>query len=256
MGFNVYRMSIAWSRIYPLGYEDTPNQKGLEFYQKIFDECKKYGIEPLVTLSHYEPPLALCEKYDGWKDREMIKHFEKYAETVLNYYKDSVRYWITFNEINVTVISPLLGGGILTPRDKVTKQEQYQAAHHQLVASARVTRLAHQINPDNKVGCMVASAPRYAMTCNPKDVLHSIFDQQEVSYFVYVQCKGEYPFYAKRIHEKYDVKLEITDEDLHDLKSTVDYISFSYYNSKVVAHNPEDYTETAGNLMRGLKIRM
>lgn len=253
MGFNVYRMSIAWSRIYPLGYEDTPNQKGLEFYQKIFDECKKYGIEPLVTLSHYEPPLALCEQYDGWKDREMIKHFEKYAETVFNYYKDSVRYWITFNEINVTVISPLLGGGILTPRDKVTKQEQYQAAHHQLVASARVTRLAHQINPDNKVGCMVASAPRYAMTCNPKDVLHSMFDQQEVSYFVYVQCKGEYPFYAKRIHEKYDVKLEITDEDLHDLKSTVDYISFSYYNSKVVAHNPEDYTETAGNLMRGLK---
>lgn len=253
MGFSVYRMSIAWSRIYPLGTEETPNQKGLDFYQAVFDECKKYNIEPLVTLSHYEPPLALCETYDGWKSREMIHHFEKYCKTVLTEFKDSVRYWITFNEINVTVISPLLGGGILTPKADVSKQDQYQAAHHQLVASARVTKLAHTINPENKVGCMVASAPRYPMTCNPSDVVQAMLDQQEVSYFVYVQCKGEYPFYAKRIHEKYDVKLEILSEDLHDLKSTVDFISFSYYNSKVVAHNPEDYTEASGNLMRGLR---
>lgn len=253
MGFKVYRMSIAWSRIFPNGYDEEPNELGLKFYDNVFKECHKYGIEPLVTLSHYEPPLALCKKYDGWRSREVIGHFERYARVVFNRYKDVVKYWITFNEINVTVISPLLGAGVLTSRAELTKQDMYQAAHHQLVASALVTKIAKEINPEFKVGCMVASAPRYPMSCNPKDVIKAMEDQQEVSYFVHVHCIGEYPYYSKRIFEKYDVELEITDDDKEILKNTVDFISFSYYNSKTVADDASKYAVTSGNLMRGLK---
>lgn len=253
MGLNVYRMSIAWSRIFPDGDEEKPNEAGLSFYDKVFDECHKYGIEPMVTLSHYEIPLNLCKKYDGFKNRKVIDYFVRYARTVMNRYKNKVKYWITFNEINVTVLSPLLGAGILTPKNELTKQDMYQAAHHQLVASALVSKIGRDINPEFKIGCMVASAPRYPMTCNPEDILCAMEEQQEVSYFVHVHCKGEYPYYAKRIFENYHVKLLITEEDRDILKNTVDFISFSYYNSKTVSKHPENHSTASGNLMRGLK---
>jgi 6-phospho-beta-glucosidase len=253
MGLKVYRMSIAWSRIFPNGEEEVPNELGLSFYDKVFDECLKYGIEPMVTLSHYEIPLNLCRKYDGFRNRKVIDYFVKYAAVVLNCYKDKVKYWITFNEINVTVLSPLLGAGVLTPRAELTKQQMYQTAHHQLVASACVTKLAKDINPDFKIGCMVASAPRYPMTCNPDDIITAMEEQQEVSYFVHVHCTGEYPYYAKRIFKNNNIKLEITQEDQSVLKNTVDFISFSYYNSKTVSKNPENYQLAAGNIMRGLR---
>ncbi|BCJ95799.1 6-phospho-beta-glucosidase [Anaerocolumna cellulosilytica] len=253
LGIKAYRMSIAWSRIFPKGDEEQPNEEGLQFYDRVFAECKKYNIEPVVTLSHYEPPLALCRKYDGWRSREMIQYFAKYAKVVLTRFKDTVKYWITFNEVNVTVISPLLGGGILTPKANLTKQDMYQAAHHQLVASGLVTKMAHEINADFQVGCMVASAPRYPRTCNPDDILKAMEDQQEVSYFVHVHCTGEYPFYAKRIFRDYNICLVITEEDKELLKNTVDFISFSYYNSKTVAQDAGQYQGAGGNLMRGLK---
>lgn len=253
LGIKAYRMSIAWSRIFPKGDEEQPNEEGLQFYDKVFAQCKEYNIEPIVTLSHYEPPLALCRKYDGWRSRKMISCFADYAKVVLNRYKKIVKYWITFNEINVTVISPLLGGGILTPKTSLTKQDMYQAAHHQLVASALVTKIAREINSDFQVGCMVASAPRYPRTCNPDDILKAMEDQQEVSYFVHVHCTGEYPFYAKRIFKDYNISLDITDEDRKLLTNTVDFISFSYYNSKTVAQDAEQYQGAGGNLMRGIQ---
>lgn len=253
MGFKVFRMSIAWTRIYPTGEEETPNEAGLAFYDRVFDLCHKYNIEPLVTLSHYEPPLHLCRKYDGWRSRELIALFAKYAETVFKRYRNKVKYWITFNEINVTAHVPLLGGGVLTPRSQLTKQEMYQAAHHQLVTSGLVTRIAREINPEFKIGCMVASAPRYPMTCNPDDITFAMEEQQKLTLFVHVHAKGEYPYYAKRIFEREEINLEITEEDRDSLKHTVDFISFSYYNSRTVARDSSKYEKTSGNIDRGLK---
>lgn len=253
MGIKVLRLSIAWSRIFPTGEDAQPNEAGLAFYDSVFDTCHQYGIEPLVTLSHYEPPLALARKYDGWRSREMIGCFARYAETVFRRYQHKVRYWLTFNEINVTVLSPLLGGGILTPKSQLTAQDMYQAAHHQLVASALATQIARQINPDFQIGCMVAAIPRYPMTCNPDDIIAAMESQQEMNYFLHVHCTGRYPFYAKRIFEKLGVTLSITEEDREILKNTVDFISFSYYNSKTVAKDESQYQSSSGNILRGLR---
>lgn len=150
MGFKVYRMSIAWSRIFPNGDDEKPNEKGLEFYDNVFDECKKYGIEPLVTLSHYETPYHLAKKYDGWKSRDLIGFYEKYVRTVFTRYKGKVHYWITFNEINSIWHFPLMGAGILTPKNLLNAQDLYQAAHHELVASALATKIGHEIDSENK----------------------------------------------------------------------------------------------------------
>lgn len=152
MGFKAYRMSIAWSRIFPNGDDALPNELGLEFYDKIFDLCVKYSIEPIVTLSHYETPYALSLKYDGWRDRRLISFFEHYAKTVMTRYKDKVKYWMTFNEINAIWSYPLLGAGILSDPKDLTKQDLYQAAHHELVANARVVKVSKEINPENQVG--------------------------------------------------------------------------------------------------------
>lgn len=253
MGFKVYRMSIAWTRIFPTGEETEPNEAGLAFYDKVFDTCKKYNIKPLVTLSHYESPLHLSKKYGSWLDRKMIVLFAKYAEVVLNRYKNKVTHWITFNEINVTVFSPLLGAGILTPKENLTMSQRYQAAHHQLVASGLVTKIAKEINPEFKIGCMVASHPSYAMTCNPDDVLYAMEKQQESTFFVHVHATGEYPYYTKRLFAENNIELSITDQDREYLSHTVDYITFSYYNSRTMAKDPSPYNTASGNIYRGLE---
>lgn len=253
MGCNVFRFSIAWSRIFPMGDEEMPNEKGLAFYDAVVDECLKYGIEPLITLSHYEMPLHLCQKYDGFRSRETIDCFVHYAETVIRRYHDRVKYWLTFNEINVTLISPLLGAGIITPKNELTQQDKYQAAHHQLVASAKATKLARMIDPDLKIGCMAASAPRYPMTCKPDDMMEMLNSQHELDYFIHVHCTGEYPYYAKRLWKENNVEVKFADGDAEVLQNTVDFISFSYYSSKVVAADESQYEMANGNIMRGLK---
>lgn len=199
MGFKVFRFSIAWSRIYPTGFEQEPNEAGLQFYDRVIDTCLHYGIQPLITLSHYEIPLELCRRLDGFRSRETIDHFVRYAKTVLARYHDRVKYWLTFNEVNVTLISPLMGAGIMTPKAQLTAQDWYQAAHHQLVASALVTE------------------------------------------------------YAQRLWRENDVRLYITDADRAALQHTVDFVSFSYYSSKVVAADESKYQMANGNVMRGLK---
>ena len=253
MGFKCFRFSIAWSRIYPTGEELVPNEKGLEFYDKVIDECRKYGIEPLITLSHYEIPLHLCRKYDGFRSRETVDHFIRYVKTVVERYHDRVKYWLTFNEVNVALISPLLGAGVMTPKAQLTAQDKYQTAHHQLVASAWATKVIREIDPTVKVGCMAASAPRYPMTCDPQDMMAMMTSQQELDYFIHVHCTGEYPYYAQKIWRENGVTLNITDEDRELLKNTVDFISFSYYSSKVVAADESKYQMANGNIMRGLK---
>lgn len=253
MGFKVYRMSIAWTRIFPKGDEKEPNEAGLQFYENVIDECLKQNIEPMITLSHYEMPLYLAQKYDGFRSRETIDFYVNYAQVLFERFGRKVKYWLTFNEINVTLHSPLMGAGVYTLKNELTPQDIYQTIHHQFVASAKATKLAHQINADLKVGCMINSAALYPMTCNPDDIIFTMEQQQIADFFPYVHCKGDYPYFAKRIFADNDVQLQIKDEDWVALKHTVDFVSFSYYNSKTVAHNPEDYELAAGNMHRGLK---
>ena len=171
MGFKVFRLSFAWSRIFPNGDDQAPNEAGLKFYDNVFDELAKYGIEPLVTISHYETPINLSKKYDGWVSRDLIKFYENYVRTIFTRYKDKVKYWLTFNEINSVLHAPFLSGGIYTDKEKLSKQDLYQAVHHELVASALAVKIGHEINPDFKIGCMVLSMPTYPLTPNPDDVI-------------------------------------------------------------------------------------
>ena len=113
MGFKVFRTSIAWARIFPKGDEAAPNQKGLEFYRSVFEECRKYDIEPLVTLCHFDTPMHLVDTIGSWRSREMINHFVNYAQTCFEAFDGLVKYWLTFNEINILLHSPFSGAGLV-----------------------------------------------------------------------------------------------------------------------------------------------
>lgn len=249
MGFKTFRLSIAWSRIFPNGDDATPNEAGLAFYDKVFDELNKYGIEPLVTLSHYEFPIHLVTEYGGWKNRKVIDFFVRYAETVFNRYKDKVKYWLTFNEINIIGMTGYLSGGLLFKDGKLNLQDMYQAAHHQFVASSLATKIGHEINPDFKIGCMLARMQAYPATCNPEDVMEEIKKDHENLLFSDVQVRGKYPAYAKRFFKENNIELEIADGDLEILeKYPVDFMSFSYYMSSI-ARKQKTGDQTAGNLI-------
>ncbi|EUJ33835.1 hypothetical protein MFLO_01375 [Listeria floridensis FSL S10-1187] len=253
MGFKTFRLSIAWSRIFPNGDDKEPNEAGLAFYDAVFDELLKYGIEPLVTLSHYETPLNLTLKYNGWADRRVIGFFTKYAETVFKRYQDKVKYWLTFNEINIIAISPYTGGGVLTEDAKNKLELSFQAGHHQFVASALATKLAHEIIPDVKVGCMLARMATYPATNNPDDILLAQSINQQNLFFTDVQARGEYPSYMERFFSDHDITIqkEVGDDEI--LKEhTVDFISFSYYMSLSASANPAGQT-AGGNFMGGVK---
>ena len=173
MGFKVYRMSIAWSRIFPNGDEAEPNEAGLAFYDKVFDECAKYGIEPLVTMSHYEPPLEFCRKYNGWYSRESIDFFCRYVDVITKRYSGKVKYWLTFNEVDSILRHPFMTGGLIESRFAADEFEEvlFQAMHHQFVASALATKICHENIPGSKVGCMLTKLTFYPYTCHPADVL-------------------------------------------------------------------------------------
>jgi 6-phospho-beta-glucosidase len=252
MGFKVFRTSIAWSRIFPKGDDVEPNEKGLAFYDRLFDECHKYGIEPLVTLSHYETPLNLAKKYDGWVNRELIGFYERYVRTVFDRYKDKVKYWLTFNEINSVLHEPFMSGGICTPKDQLSKQDLYQAIHHELVASALATKIAHEMMPGAKIGCMVISMPTYPLTPLPDDVI-AVMKADHMNYFFGdVHVRGEYPGYIKRYFKENHIELKVEKEDEEILKHTVDFVSFSYYMSVCETADLEKKKKGEGNLMGGV----
>ena len=252
MGFSVFRLSIAWSRIFPNGDDETPNEEGLAFYDRVFDECAKYGIEPLVTLSHYETPLNLTEKYDGWVSRELIGFYERYARVVFDRYRDKVKYWLTFNEINSMLHFPLMSGGIDTPLAQLSKSDLYQAAHHELVASALATKVAHEIVPEAKVGCMVIAMPIYPLTPDPADVVATMEADHANLMFSDVHTRGAYPGYALRYFRENGITLNITDEDREILSHTVDFVSFSYYMSICETADPAKKVSGEGNLIGGV----
>ena len=239
MGFKTFRLSIAWSRIFPNGDDKEPNEKGLEFYDKVFDELAKYGIEPLVTLSHYETPLALAKNYDGWVDRRVIGFFENYVRTVFTRYKDKVKYWLTFNEINSALHFPLMSAGIWTPKEKLSKQDLYQAMHHELVASALAVKIGHEINPNFKIGCMILGVPNYPLTPMPSDVLKAMEQDRSNLFFADIHARGEYPKYMNRYFKENNIEIKFEEGDKEILKNTVDFISFSYYMSSCATADPE-----------------
>ncbi|GLJ80685.1 glycoside hydrolase family 1 protein [Microbacterium imperiale] len=252
MGFKTFRFSIAWSRIFPKGDESEPNEEGLAFYDRVLDELEKHGIEPLVTISHYETPLHLAEAYDGWTDRRLIGFYENYARTLFERYGSRVKYWLTFNEINSLLHAPFMSGGINTPKEQLTEQQLYQAMHHELVASARATRIAREVAPNAQIGCMVLSMPVYPLSPSPADALEVMaFDHSNLVYGD-VHTRGVYPGYFLRTLSEKGIELEITDEDRDDLTNTVDFVSFSYYMSVAATADPAKKATGEGNIMGGV----
>ena len=252
MGFKVFRLSIAWSRIFPMGDEEQPNEKGLAFYDAVFDECHKYGIEPLVTISHYETPLHLSKEYDGWVNRKMIGFYEKYVRTIFGRYKEKVKYWLTFNEINSVLHEPFLSGGIYTEKEKLSRQDLYQAVHHELVASALATKIAHEMMPEAKIGCMVLNIPIYPLTPHPDDMIEVMERRHMNDFFLDVHVRGRYPGYMKRYFKEHKIQVQFAPEDEEILKHTVDFISFSYYMSICASADPDQGEAGRGNLMGGV----
>jgi 6-phospho-beta-glucosidase len=254
MGFKCYRLSMAWSRIFPNGDDKEPNEEGLKFYDAIFDECIKYGIEPLVTICHFDVPLHLIKSTGSWRNRKMIEYYTKYCETIFKRYKNKVKYWLTFNEINMLLHLPYMGAGLVFEEGDNQKQIKYQAAHHELVASALATKIGHEINPDFKIGCMLAAGNTYPNTCAPEDVWMSMEKDRENYFFIDVQSRGEYPNYAKKMFEREGIIInkEEADEDILK-KYTVDFISFSYYSSRLTSADPDKMKETAGNVFSTLR---
>ncbi|MGB8022304.1 MAG: glycoside hydrolase family 1 protein, partial [Candidatus Nanopelagicales bacterium] len=252
MGFKVFRMSIAWSRIFPNGEDENPNEEGLAFYDRVFDELEKHGIEPLVTISHYETPLALAEKYDGWVSRELIGLYERYVRVLFDRYGHRVKLWLTFNEINSVLHEPFLSGGINTPKQHLSKSDLFQAAHQELVASALATRIAREMIPDAKIGCMLLSMPAYPLSPDPADVVAVMEADHANLMFGDVHARGHYPGYADRYFRENGILLHITDEDREILANTVDFVSFSYYMSICQTADPAKQIAGEGNILGGV----
>ena len=245
MGFKCFRTSIAWTRIFPNGDELEPNEEGLKFYDNLFDELLKYHIEPVITLSHFEMPYHLVKNYGGWRNRKLIDFFVRFCEVVMKRYKDKVKYWMTFNEINNQTITTnpiyaFTNSGILYKEDENKEEVMFQAAHYEFVASAKVVKMGHEINPNFRIGCMVAAMPSYPYSCNPDDIMKAEEANREQLMFTDVHVRGRYPKHTLKLWERNHYQLDITKEDEEILKDgTVDFIGCSYYLTTVVTANNE-----------------
>ena len=273
MGFKTFRMSIAWTRIFPTGLEETPNEKGLEFYDAVFDECLKYGIKPLVTISHYEMPYGLVEKYNGWESRECIDCYVRYCETVFERYQDKVKYWLTFNEINAgtMVMGATLSlgtikdyyGTMMGVKDEPQVVEEgedpkavlYKVAHNELLASAKAVKLAHEKYPQFKMGNMICFITMYPSTCHPEDILEAQKQMRMINWFCSdIQVRGEYPAYAERFFEENDIQIKKEpDDDVLLKEGVVDFYTLSYYMSNCVGNATGIAKAVEGNIVAGLK---
>ena len=250
MGYKTFRMSINWTRIFPLGYEEEPNEAGLKFYDDVFDECAKYGIKPLVTLSHYETPVGLTNKWGSWKDARTIECFTRYVKVVGERYKGKVEYWLTFNEINCLEFGGWMAAGIPSKDPQVLAD----AAKHQLLASAKAVQILHEIDPNNKVGNMIGYGVVYPLTCNPNDILKTWQNFNGCYFYSDVQARGYYPSHKLKEYEREGINFSLTEEEKETLKNgTVDFISFSYYMTNCVSTDPKVLADQGGNMMFGVK---
>ncbi|MDR1362752.1 MAG: 6-phospho-beta-glucosidase [Spirochaetaceae bacterium] len=255
MGFKTFRLSIAWARIFPNGDDAAPNEEGLAFYDSVFDECLKYGIEPLVTLSHWEMAINLTLKHNGWSSRELIPLFERYAKTVFARYKDKVKYWLTFNEINMTFHAPFLGSGVLIDQQQDHEALCFLACHNQLVASALAVKACHEMLPGAKIGSMAATMTAYPYSSRPEDTWEKMKLERKNYCLTDVQARGVYPAWLKKYLARKGIVLNITAEDEKILReNTVDFVSFSYYSTSAVSTDPAvAENKGSGNLFGGIK---
>ena len=254
MGFKTFRMSISWTRLFPTGKEERPNPEGIQFYHDVFAECHKYGIEPLVTMIHYEVPIALTDEYNGWESPELIDLFVKFSRTLIDEYKDEVTYWITFNEINMALCSPYVGGGSLAYRAKKDRLSlAHQIMHHQFLASAKTVAYAHKVAPQCKIGCMIARLECYPYTCKPTDVAATLLEDQLNLNPYDVMARGAYSKRVLRYFNEAGIDIDFVDgyEDILRA-STVDFLAFSYYMTYVVSGD-EDKRENPGDLIKNLR---
>lgn len=250
MGIKLFRMSIAWSRIFPTGVETEPNQEGLDFYHTVFAELREQGIEPLVTLCHYDTPLYIEQELGGWENRETIDLFDRFARCVMSEYKDEVRYWLTFNEIN----SPLMMPSFLPNYPAAKMRSNFQVLHNQFVASARAVKFAHEVREDAMVGCMLAGRCSYPFTCDPADIINNLQGKQEALFYAGdTMVRGAYPSYARRLWQAWDVELNTEPSDFEDLAAgCVDMVTFSYYSSSTSTTHT-DAERASGNFSSGAK---
>ncbi|MCM3690381.1 glycoside hydrolase family 1 protein [Neobacillus niacini] len=255
MGFKVFRMSIAWTRIFPNGDELEPNEEGLAFYDRVFDELLKYGIEPVVTISHYEMPLNLVKEFGGWRNRQVVTFFERYTNVILQRYKEKVKYWMTFNEINGALKMPIMSMGFSPKKEEDRYLETFQAFHHQFVASAIAVKACKEMIPHAKIGCMILFAPVYSFDCNPENIIYALKEEELFNYFCAdVQVRGEYPAFIKRFFKEKNIELEIQAGDLDIIKEgTVDYIGLSYYMSRTDKKEKSEAEKSQGNIVGGVK---
>lgn len=255
MGLKCLRTSIAWTRIFPKGDEETPNEAGLKFYDDLFDELLKHGIEPVVTLSHFEMPLHLAREYGGFRNRKVIDFFEKFATVCFERYHKKVKYWMTFNEINnqMDTNNPIFlwtNSGVLVEEGENAKEVMYQVAHNELVASAKAVIIGKNINPELEIGCMISHVPIYPYSCNPADIMAAEEAMHQRFFFADVHVRGYYPAYALKEFEREGYNIDIREEDLEILaQGTVDYIGFSYYMSTVVKADVKN--DNLGNVVNG-----
>ena len=249
LGLKTFRLSVNWTRIYPNGDDETPNEEGLKFYDCVFDELKKYNIEPLVTISHYELPLNLCTKYGGWKNRKLVDFFERYVRTLFTRYRGKVKYWLTFNEINMLSFGSFVSGGLTD----ITPQTIATAAHHQFVASAKAVKLKKEIDPDMMVGQMLGYAPIYPYSCKPDDQIAAMDKARNAYFYSDVQVGGFYPNYKLKEYERKGIVLPLEDGDLELLAEyPCEFIGFSCYGSACASTDPTLQTGK-GNIIRGIK---
>ncbi|MDQ0178330.1 6-phospho-beta-glucosidase [Bacillus chungangensis] len=250
MGFKVFRFSMAWSRIFPTGEELTPNEEGLAFYDAVLTEIEKHGMEPLVTISHFEMPLALVNKYNGWADRRVIEMFVRFANTLFDRYKNRVKYWISFNEINAGRFTTFKSTGVVKDKSEHYLRDCYQAVHHQFVAAAMITRDLHAMMPEAKMGCMIAFFTTYPATCNPDDVIQMMLDNQYDNFFYTdVMIRGKYPKYMNRFFVDEGISLVMEEGDLELLANyPADYLAFSYYMSSISSAKADELVQTDANL--------
>lgn len=239
MHFNVYRLSVSWPRIYPHYGMSEPNEAGLQYYDRVINKARALGMDIILTIDHFDTPFWATQEFNGWIDRRMIAEYLKLAKTLFTRYRDQVKYWITFNEINALLNYPLFAGGIDISQCQKPLTARYQAAHNQLVASAQAVKLGHKINKDFMIGSMIAGVVNYPNTPYPKDALEAQRTTRDSYFFPDIQARGYYPLYAQRYFKQHQIKLDIKQEDLEVLKEgTVDFISFSYYSSSNITTDP------------------
>lgn len=250
MGFKVFRYSISWARLFPNGDDREPNELGLKFYDSIIDECLKNGMEPLITISHFDFPIVLVEKFGGWYNRKLIDLYLRYCEVIFNRYKGKVKYWVTFNEINMNIKAGPKTMGVIDEGQENYEEMLFQSLHHQFVAAAKATKLAHEIDKENKIGSMVAYFTTYSYTCKPADALAMQQDDQMKNlFYLDILNGGKYPYYSKKYFKEHNINLNIKDGDLEVIKeNTADFVGMSYYNSMISSADGDQLELTAGNV--------